>query len=77
MERVYYLGEATAAGIISVASAEHLIIWASFLILAEMAVCVLFRQQSQSRTKSVPVPANARRMIRCARLGTSALRDRR
>jgi hypothetical protein len=77
MERLYYLGEATAAGILSVASADHLIIWASSLIMAEMVVCVLVRQQSQSQTKSVPVPADARRIIRRARLGTSALRDRR
>ena len=52
--------------ILSAASAEHLMIWASFLIMAKMAARVLLRWPLQSQTKPVPVPSNARRPIPCA-----------
>jgi hypothetical protein len=66
MERIYFMGGAGAAGLLSVASVDNLMIWAWLLIAAEAAVCVLLRQQSQSRTKPVPVLSKARRPIRRA-----------
>jgi hypothetical protein len=59
MERIYHLGGATAAGVLSVAPVDHPMTWAWLLVAAEAAICVLLRQQSQSRTKPVPVLANA------------------
>ena len=66
MERVFYLGGATAASILSVAPADNPMVWAWLLIAAEAAVCVLLRKQSQSKTKPVPVLAKSRRPIRRA-----------
>ena len=64
MERVFYLGGATAASILAVAPADNPMIWAWLLIAAEAAVCVLLRKQSQGKTKPVPVLAKSRRQDR-------------
>ena len=69
MDRIYFLGGATAAGIVAVAGTDHAMIWAPFLLAMEVAACVLFRKQFQGEVKPVPVLAKARRPIRRAAPG--------
>jgi hypothetical protein len=66
MERLYYLGGAAGAGILSFASVDNPMIWAWLLIAAQVAACALLRKQSESQAKPVPVPSRERRPIRRA-----------